>query len=475
VNRRIFLTGVGGAMLAAPFLGSIGSRGAAQLPMAPKRLVVFFQPNGVNMNEFFPTVEDGPLDAAAFSGRGLEPIAGFASKLLVPRGIHMSMKGFGLDPIPGCDHRKGMACKLTAVPTSDDGKNYALGHSVDFEAARRINPSGGSPLVIQVGRRGDVGGGTATDFCSYSASETPFPGENNPWNVYRSLMGVVPGGMVDDLVTRRRQSMIDLVRDDLDALKRVPMSSDDTRKLDDWLALLRDTEKMMPATCGPDTPAVLGIGDLSRWEGMESSAAGSDGEYPNAARVMMQLTALAMVCDANRVATIQWSRGSGGPTFRFDGLSHEFNHHQLSHRTGRDDGEGADLPGIEDLITEVDRWYATRFEELLSLLDMFEEEGGTVLDHSAVMWINELSDGKAHHFNNLPIVIAGSAGGYLKQGVAVDCSRSGDLGSIDGAPHNKLLTTLLNAVGAEADGGGPIESFGDLTYGEPGEFDQLKR
>lgn len=41
------------------------------------------------------------------------------------------------------------------------------------------------------------------------------------------------------------------------------------------------------------------------------------------------------------------------------------------------------------------------------------------------------------------------------------------------APHNKLLTTILNAVGVEAEGGGPVTSFGG-QFGEPGEFDQLK-
>lgn len=475
MNRRMFLRGVGGAILAAPFLGSIGHRrGVAQEATPPKRLVIFFTPNGVNMDEFFPSISSGQLNAGALAGRGLEPLSSFADQLLVPRGIHMSPRGFGIDGIQGCDHRKGMACKLTAVPTINDDKNFASGHSVDFEAARRINLDGRDPLVLQVGRRVDPSAGDALTYCSYSGPGSPYPGENNPWNVYRGLMGISTGGEADDLITRRRQSIADLVRDDLDALRRLPMSRTDEQRIDAWLQLVRDTEMGMVATCGPDTPERLGITGIERYDGMSNNEVGSDSEFGAVGRLHQQLIALTMICDVNRVATLQWSRGSGGPTFRWDGINHEFTHHQLSHRNGRDSGDEPDIPGIERQISDVDRWYASRFNELVTLFDMFDENQGTMLDNSVLMWINELSDGKAHHFNNMPIVIAGTAGGYLRTGQVVDCSARGDFGSIDGAPHNKLLTTLLNAVGARADNGGPIESFGSVEHGQPGEFNQLK-
>lgn len=475
MNRRRFLKGIGGVLLATPVLSSIGApKMRAQPPTDPKRLITLFQPNGVNLAQFFPTVTSGEITQASMVGRGVEPLSAFRTRLLIPRGLHMSPRGYGFDGIAGCDHRKGMACKLTAMPTYDDGRNYAMGRSVDFEAARSINAGGADPLVLQVGRRNDPSSGAATDFCSFSAPGTPYVGENNPWNVYRALTGVLPGGEAEDLITRRRRSIADLVRDDLDDLRRLPMSSSDQRHIDDWLALVRDTEQMMMASCGPDTPNVLGIPSLARYEGMSNNQVGADSEYAAAARIMMQLTALTTVCDVNRVVTVQWSRGSGGPTFKWDGIDHAFTHHQLSHRNGRDDDQGEDLPGIEAMITSIDRWYGARMADLLTMLDMFTETSGTVLDNSAVMWINELSDGKAHSFNNLPIVIAGSAGGYLRQGVSVDCSASGNLSATTGAPHNKLLTTLLNAVGATASGGGPVQSFGDLTYGQPGEYGQLK-
>ncbi len=92
-----------------------------------------------------------------------------------------------------------------------------------------------------------------------------------------------------------------------------------------------------------------------------------------------------------------------------------------------------------------------------------------MLDNTATMWLQELSDGAAHNLNNLPIVIAGSAGGYLKQGYAVNVEGKGTIGvgssdnsCADGTtsgtigntgssggnlPINKLYVTLMNAVG----------------------------
>ena len=125
-----------------------------------------------------------------------------------------------------------------------------------------------------------------------------------------------------------------------------------------------------------------------------------------------------------------------------------------------------------------------------------------MLDNSAVMWLPELADGNAHNNNNLPIVIAGSAGGYLKQGVSVNldtktlgtgnseasCTNGNtsvgfNTGSNTGnVPLNKLYVTLLNALGAkDPTTGGEITTFGamdtsDVSKGitNPGELTALK-
>src|SRR5690606_11715121 len=114
----------------------------------------------------------------------------------------------------------------------------------------------------------------------------------------------------------------------------------------------------------------------------------------------------------------------GFVTFNFDGLDHQYDHHGISHRNGSAAVGGEPLPGVETMIKEIDRWYGNKYATLVKLLDSIDEGERTMLDNSATMWLPELSDGNAHNNDNLPIVIAGSMGGYLKQGVSVNADTS---------------------------------------------------
>ena len=51
---------------------------------------------------------------------------------------------------------------------------------------------------------------------------------------------------------------------------------------------------------------------------------------------------------------------------------------------------------------------------LLHGLDQFTARG--LFDKSFVMWTNHVADGPSHSFRNVPHIIAGNGGGYLKQG-----------------------------------------------------------
>src|SRR5690606_25806942 len=81
-----------------------------------------------------------------------------------------------------------------------------------------------------------------------------------------------------------------------------------------------------------------------------------------------------------------------------------------------------------DAIAAIDDYLAARYVSLVNLLNQVQEGDRTLLDNSAVMWLPELADGNAHNTNNLPIVIAGSAGGYLKTGASVNVA-GGNLGT----------------------------------------------
>jgi hypothetical protein len=83
-------------------------------------------------------------------------------------------------------------------------------------------------------------------------------------------------------------------------------------------------------------------------------------------------------------------------------------------------------------------------------LRSYGEGDRTVLDNTAVYWCSEVSVGSTHSFKNMRTVILGSCGGFFRTGRHV---------RLNAEPHNKLLVTLLHAMGV------PQESFGDPAFG----------
>ena len=64
MNRRLFLRGVGGALVAAPFLSSVAERAAkGQVAARPKQLIVMFTHYGCITTQWFPKKSHGTLTA----------------------------------------------------------------------------------------------------------------------------------------------------------------------------------------------------------------------------------------------------------------------------------------------------------------------------------------------------------------------------------------------------------------------------
>jgi len=127
------------------------------------------------------------------------------------------------------------------------------------------------------------------------------------------------------------------------------------------------------------------------------------------------------------------------------------------------------------MIMTIDRYYAAKFAHLVQQLDEFAEGDGSVLDNTAAVWFQQYSDGAAMNLNNMPIVQAGSCGGYFKTGCAVNVddgapdlhrgnssvacevngtiSQTKDTGTpaeFGNAPINKYYCNLMNAIGVKA-------------------------
>jgi hypothetical protein len=442
LSRRTFLRGAAGVAVGLPLLESIGA-GPLQAQTAQRvtRFLSFHSSCGVETERFWPAL--GTLSEASFAGKGTEALAPFASRVLIPRGVH----GYPVGTWTG--HSEGTCQALTAAPLSN---GLAQGRSIDQVIADALNPQGREALVVRPGGR-DLGV-AAFNSISYRGAGQMADAESNPFRAYRSMMGVgtpepTPDDEVAQRVLARRQSVLDLVGQELEELQRIDLSQVDREKLEQHFQLIRDLENGM--TGAPGVVACnLDAATASQLEAIAQDTVESNDNFPVMARLFTQIVALSLACQYTRSAVLQWGAAvAGAPMFRWDGMNHNYRHHPLSHGTTDDFNESA-VSGYKDMLFAIDRWNIGEFAKLLGLLDGYQEQDGTtLLDNTVVLYTNEFSHGQGHTTGDLPMIIAGGAGYFqLGRSVLLDGSTA-DIGGVTGTAgqSHRLLCTVMNAAG----------------------------
>ena len=472
LNRRIFLKGAGGAVLGLPALeGLMSRRTFAQEAAVPPFAIFFRQANGVAQahrnNElgeeperFWPR-EIGPLTAASLEGRALSELSDYAQDLLVIRNINKA--GFNY----GDGHANGVLQGLTAVgPTVEGqgGRSEANGESIDHRIGRELNADGRDSLVLYAGRNGGWLGGACQ---SYRAPGVRRSALNNPWNAYQAIVGGETGLSPDaqQRLVARQESINDLVRDQLQGLMSRPeLSRADRDRLDLHLSSVRDLEVALTCRLNEDAERQL-----------EGAAPGFDSnlgdEVLETARLHMDVAVLAVACGATRSAALQVGSGNDGGTRYRNQATGEYmeNFHYISHRRLSHGADGQIINGSDVLHHYVDVQFAQTFAYLVGRLKAYTMPDGTsLLENGVAVWHNDNSNGPPHGRWNVPHIIAGSAGGYFRQGVCVEV----ESGSRD--PNlNRLLNTIGAAVGLTNGNGDPLDDFGDPSLPR-GHLDELK-
>jgi hypothetical protein len=442
LSRRTFLQGAAGAAVGLPLLESIGASPLlAQSAQRVTRFLSFHSSCGVETERFWPAI--GPLSEASFAGKGTEALAPFASRLLIPRGVH----GYPVGTWSG--HSEGTCQALTAAPLAN---GLAQGRSIDQVIASALNPPGREALVVRPGGR-DLGV-AAFNSISYRSAGQMADAESNPFRAYRSMMGMgtAAPSPTDEAAQRllaRRQSVIDLVREEFQDLKRIDLSQADRDKLEQHFQLIRDVENGM--TGAPGVVACnLDEATASELAAIKQDTVESNENFPVMARLFAKIVALSLACQYTRSAVLQWGAAvAGAPMFRWDGMNHNYRHHPLSHGT-TDDFNATEVSGYKDMLFAIDRWNVGELAKLLGLLDGYKEQDGTtLLDNTVVLYTNEFSHGQGHTTGDLPIVIVGGAGHFqLGRSLLLDGSKA-DIAGVTGTAgqSHRLLCTVMNAAG----------------------------
>lgn len=412
LSRRGLLRGAGGVAIGLPFLGLMRGGVRAQPAVFPKRLVVFYTPNG-----FDPTAWPS---SANLAGTTLEPLAPHWDDLVVAHGFDM-VSGL-LDPNPNDGaHYNGWAHCLVGDDCFDNPADSAgrTGGNISFDMAAADIICRDTPFQSSLQAVDNEGYAL-----SWHGSGTPARPESDPRRVFGRLFSDVDTGSSElEQMRMHRRSILDFTRSSTERL-RCRLGAEDRMRLEAHLESIRDVERRLEGAGGA-TCAV-------------PAAPGSGLDYPATARVQMDLLVTALACDLTRVGSVQMSRAVSGQAFPWLGSTRA--HHALSHD---------DTPAADEQIRRIDRWHAEQLAYLLERMKAVPEGEGTLLDNTAILWITEGSLA-GHGREAVDVVIAGRAGGYLRTGQYLE---------VDGVPHNNLLVELTNAV-LPADAT-PITTFGN--------------
>ncbi len=361
----------------------------------------------------------------------LKPLASFKDYLSVVTGTKR----------PGQGHMSGPAAMLTGspmvqtnYPEGGNPRGISARASIDQDVAAAWPGSDGKPQKVLVAGVCPGSGNSEGPICqstSFRGFNDPVPPLYDPLKVFGEIFGAsfappAPSGSKEDPRRALRPSVLDVVKRDLDSLKREVGASDRAR-LDEHFEDIRAIEESLKAppvllTC--DKPAAPP--SLANLDGQENATTNGD-LNTRISKHMADLVALALACGRTRVFNLAWSRDTGGPSltwlgtaidnrsgqpFKFQG------HHGMSH----DERRAVVVPGMPAVMPMMHKGVVLAMESLGYLLEALRKRtdgAGNLLDASALLCMSDMISG-GHGGHEIPILLAGKAGGKLKGNVHVN-------------------------------------------------------
>ena len=431
LNRRQFLRHLGVSSAALPFLAGLPSLRGATAPQRRQRVIIMFSPNGTLPKEFWP--DQAATDFAL--SPILQPLAPFKDRTLVLNGVCNKIHG------DGDNHMRGMSCLLTAnelLPGNIRGgggnpAGWASSISIDQEIKNFLQSQqstrtrfGSLEFGVAIPDRADP-----WTRMSYAGANQPIAPIDNPYQMFGKLYGKM----------KDRDSLVSVLDDVSDDLTRVSakLSARDKALLEQHVTIVRNVEQELQR---PDASAKL----AHPMPELDPSVELVNDNTPQISRMQIDLLVNALANDMTRVATLQYMRSVGQAQMRWLGV--EEGHHSLSHEP--DSNKDA-----HDKLRKINTWFAGELAYLAKRLAETPEPAGegSMLDHTLIVWTNELGKGNTHTLDNIPMVMIGGAPGF-KMGRALH---------VDKIPHNRLWLALAHAMGHEQ-----LTTFGKAELCEGG-------
>lgn len=441
-SRRGFLRGLGAAVslpaldIFRPLMAAEAGRRALATTAsgAPLRMAYLYIPNGVNLEHWRP---NGTTSGYKM-GPTFKPMEAHRADFQIFTGFEQKFAAAGGDG-PG-DHARGVATFLTSSRARKTaGSDINLGISIDQVAANAIGTQTRLPSLelsadgVRKSGACDSGYSCAYQFnLSWRSENQPMTPESNPRAVFERLFGAGDSKERADSLGRRyaaKKSMLDFIEHDAKALHR-RLGRSDQQKLDEYLTGVREIEKQIEKTEAMGLPPDPG----------QAAPKGNPGSYEEHLRLLMDMMVLAFKTDSTRVSTLMLAHDGSNRSFKEIGVSD--GHHNISHHQRKKDNL--------EKIARIDLFYMQQLAYFLERLKTTEDvDGKSLLHNSMIVYGGCIADGDRHNHDDLPIVLAGNAGGAFKPGRHVELGEN--------VPLANLYLRMLEEMGVNE------KRFGDSS------------
>ncbi|WP_373078193.1 DUF1552 domain-containing protein [Zhongshania sp.] len=276
-------------------------------------------------------------------------------------------------------------------------------------------------------------GGHTDSYSSAGAGAVAVP-ELTPLSLYTRLFG--PGFRDPNSATFEpgpdiilRHSVLSAFGDERAALMR-QVGAADRQKLDAYFTSVREMENQLALQLKEPAPALACT--VPSGAPAESRPSTDIEVVTESHKLMVDLTVMALLCHQTKVFNMVFSPSAS--TLRKPGSADT--HHILTHQEAVD----ANL-GYQPEST----WFAQKslegFAYLMKQLAAAKEGDSTLLDNTLVYAHSDTSFAKMHSLDELPVIIAGRAGGRFKTGLHI---------REEGAPVTKTALTAMHAMNVRA-------------------------
>lgn len=412
ISRRHVLKGAG-ATIALPFLEAMTclGKGGSAPGGPPTRFACLYMPNGVYQENWKLKGEGG---AEYELSPILSPLEDVREDVV---------------PISNLDHAKVHNHHNPMI------NGYLAGGgevTADLMIADRIGRTTKFPYLL-LGVDPAFGGHTFICSTISRIKNRPLAPEIHPQRLFDRLF-------LGDSKEKAREtaSILDITLEQNKALLR-RVGRADREKLDQYSTSIRSVERRLKRLTDPDPSQKW---NSPSWDPDKLMARpeGIPDHKDQHTELMLDLLVLALWSDNTRVATMMLSNEFGGNGFTFlDGVTSD--HHAVSHHKGKEDA-------IKQYTT-MGQWFVAKLRSLIVKMKEVDEGGSTLLDNSLILFGSCMGEGMRHTRENLPIVLAGKAGGRLGAGR--------HLVEKPDTPHDNMLLTVLQTMGLEQ------EKFGSST------------